>query len=79
MEFTLEDIGILVAQAQSHSGTVAIYNNNNRITISSGKIYVPVAGRYLVHVQGLDNSSNTSFDTRIQQNVTVQMMPFLQI
>jgi hypothetical protein len=52
------------------SGTTAIYNNNNRITISNGRIYVPVAGRYLVHVQGLDNGSNTSFDTRIQHNVT---------
>tara|TARA_B100002019_G_scaffold283795_1_gene290663 strand:- start:673 stop:2049 length:1377 start_codon:yes stop_codon:yes gene_type:complete len=60
-----------------NSGTTAIYNNNNRITISSGKIYVPVAGRYLVHVQGLDNSSNSSFDTRIQHNVTGSNDAFL--
>ena len=52
------------------SGTTVIYNNNNRITISNGRIYVPVAGRYLVHVQGLDNGTNTSFDSRIQHNVT---------
>lgn len=47
-----------------------IENNNNLFSITSGKIYVPIKGWYLISVHGINNAGSSQFDSRIVKNTT---------